>query len=259
MTSLSRATLRAAAVASVAALALAGCGSSDDPTAGPASPTVSVPSPTVTFTDGPSEDPSSDASDDASSDPSDDPSSTASSSADAEVVKVRKFGISFELPKGWVTLDAKKVLKGGGRNPFLDEMARRFGVSPEQLIQSFSTAVQTFSVSGDGAQHGFLSNVNSVGEEGDLNDDQLKLQLVAVGAKPGAVDHASTDAGDVTRMPYDLTSKSGLTVRGVAVAVHTDAATVVITISAATAAESARLADQVQASLAKLPGGAPGV
>ncbi|MGY2875577.1 hypothetical protein ACVW00_002767 [Marmoricola sp. URHA0025 HA25] len=248
MNSVSRASWRAPALACLAVLTLAGCGASGDPTAGAttSAPTVAVPSPTVTFTDDPT--------DDATDDPSEDPTA----SADVQVVKIRKFGVSFELPKGWITLDAKKVLNGGVKNAFLAEMAERLGVTQQQLLQSFSTLVQTFSVSDAGAVHGFLSNVNTVGQEGDVNDDQLKLQLATIGAKPGELGHATTDAGEVTRIPYVLTSKAGVTIRGVALAVHTSSATVLITVSSSSASESGRLADQVQSSLKTLPGTAPG-
>jgi hypothetical protein len=239
MTSLSRAPLRALVVAAAA-------------TGSPSSP-ATVPSPTVTFTDGPTAD---EPSDQPSDEPTDDASDDAAS-AGTQVVKVKKFGISFELPEEWISLDAKKVLDGGtGKNPFLEELADRLGVSEEQLVRAFSTSLQTMSVSGGGASHGFLTNVNSVGQEGDLNDEQLKLQLAAIGAKPGVPDHGSSEAGPVTLFPYDLASKS-FTVRGLAVAVHTAVATVIITVSSASAEESARIGHQVQRSLKTIPGTGP--
>lgn len=182
--------------------------------------------------------------------------STTAPAADVEVIKVKKFGVSFELPKGWISLDAKQALKGKGKNPFLDDLAERLGMTGEQLTRLFATSVQTMSVSGNGASHGFLTNVNTIGQEGDLNDDQLKLQMATVGAKIGTVAHATADAGDVTRMSYDLTSK-GVTIRGVAIAVHTEVATVLISVSSLSEAESGRIADQIQASLKTIPGTGP--
>jgi hypothetical protein len=230
------------AVAIAAVLTLSGCGSSETPTV--ASATAGTPSPSA----------SSSAPGTPTEDASDEPGRT--SSADAVVVEVEKYGLSFELPEGWITLDAKKALSGGGENPFLKDLADRLGTTPAQLVQSFSTYVQTFSVSGGGARHGFLSNVNSVGQDTDLNDEQIKLQLATIGAKPGAVQHATTDAGDVARVPYRLRS-SGVTVDAVALAVHADGATVVITVSASTRKEAGRLADQVEASLRTIPGTGP--
>jgi hypothetical protein len=175
------------------------------------------------------------------------------------VIAVEKYGISFELPKSWLTLDAKNVLKGGADSPLIKELADRLGASPEQLIQTFSSAVQTMSVSDDGAVHGFVDNVNTVGQEGDVNDDQVKLQLATIGAKPGELTHASSPAGDVTRVPYTLPTKAGPTIRGVALAVRTSKATVVVTVSSSTAARAGAIADQVQGSLQQLPGGGPGL
>jgi hypothetical protein len=176
----------------------------------------------------------------------------------SQVVRIRKYGISFELPKGWITLDAKKVLRsGGGKNPVLDELADRMGTTPDQLVRTWSDAVQTFSVSDEGAHHGFLENVNSVGQDQVLNDENIKLQLATIGAKPASFEHATSPVGDVTRIPYDLPTKVGLTVRGVAVVVYTADATVIITVSSSSAASAAKIADQVVASLDNIPGTGP--
>jgi hypothetical protein len=240
MTPLSRAALRAVGLAAIAALTLAGCGSSGDGDTEPraaASETTSQPS------DGPSDEPSA--------------TEQTSTATDTQTVEVTKFGISFQLPEGWITLDAKKALEGGGQNAFLEEMADKLGTTQDQLVKSFSTIVQTLSVSDEGAVHGFLTNVNTVGQEAELNDDQIKLQLASIGAKPGPIDHATSEAGDVTRVPYDLAAKA-MTVRAVALAVHADAGTVVVTVSSSTSAEAGRIADQIQASLRKIPGTGPG-
>jgi hypothetical protein len=227
--------LRAGAVLLAAGLVLTGCGGSSSPKAG-ASPTAST-----------------------SASTSSSPSSASTAKGKAQVVKVTKYGISFEVPKGWITLNAKKVLKGGGsgKNPFLDEIAGRLGMTRDQLVQAFSTLVQTMSVSDEGANHGLLDNVNSVGQDTDVNDDQLKLQLATVGAKAEEFEHATTDAGAVTRAAYQLSSKAGLTVHGVAIAVHTSTATVLITVSSSSAKNAEQLADHVQASLEKIPGTGP--
>jgi hypothetical protein len=224
--------LRAAALAVAVGLALGACGGTA---------TTSTPSTAKETTSG---------------QPS--PASTSSPAHDkTQVVKVKKYGISFELPKGWITLDARKVLKGGGKNPFLDDMADRLGVSREQLVQTFASAVLTMSVSDEGAVHGFLDNVNTVGQEGDVNDDQVKLQLATIGAKAGELSHASSDAGDVTRVAYTLDSRTGVTIQAVALAVRTGDATVVVTVSSSTSAAAGRLADQIQASLKRIPGTGP--
>ena len=236
----------------LATLAVAGCGGTT-PAATPTRTSTTPTSPTS---------PASTVASPGTQTPTGTPSAAPSptpSSPRVQVIAVDKFGISFELPKGWITLDAKNVLQGGVDNPFLKQLADRLGSTPEQLVKTFSSAVQTMSVSDAGAVHGFVDNANSLGQEGDLNDDQLKLQLAALGAKPGAITHTSTEAGDVTRVPYSLPAKPGLVIRAVALAVRTGTATVVVTVSSATAARAAAIADQVQGSLKRLPGGGSGL
>jgi hypothetical protein len=241
MTPHSRASLRPLVLTLVvaAAVGLAGCGS-DTPAA---TSTPRSPSPSVTATTGPTGESSA---------------TPGEATGDTQLVKVEKYGIAFELPKGWITLDAKKVLEdGGGTNPVLDELADRMGMTPEQLTKTFSSSVQTISVSDEGAKHGFLENVNTVGQDQVLNDETIKLQLATIGAKAATFEHVSTPAGDVTRVPYDLPTKIGLTIRGVAIVVYGDHATVVVTVSSSSAASAAKIADQVQASLEKIPGTGP--
>lgn len=249
MTLLSRAARRSLALPLlvITTLTVGGCGSNHAPSA---TPTLPRTSPAATAAASPATE----------TPPTESP--TASATADTatgrnQVVKVEKYGVAFELPKGWITLDAKKVLTGTGKNPILDELANRMGTTPEKLAQTFSAAVQTFSVTDEGAHDGFLDNVNTVGQDQVLNDDSIKLQLATVGAKPGTIVHASSAAGDVTRVPYVLPTKTGLTVQAVAVVVHTAKATVVVTVSSSTAAAAARIADQVEASLKPIPGNGP--
>jgi len=174
-----------------------------------------------------------------------------------QVVKVEKYGISYELPKGWITIDAKKVLEGGGKNPVMDDLVHRLGIPRDQLVRQFSSVVQTMSVSDGGAVDGFLANVNSVGQEGDVNDEQLKLQLATIGAKASEPEHETTDAGNVTRVAYFLATKVGITIHAVVLAVHTRTATVAVTVAAITAQKAAELADTIEASLKPIPGSGP--
>ena len=171
------------------------------------------------------------------------------SDPDAQVIKVTKYDISFELPRGWLTLNAKNVL--GGHNPIWQEFADRLGMSQDQLIAMFKNFVQTLSVSDAGAERGFVDNVTSGGEPNVRNDDQEKLGLAAAGAKIRHVEHATSEAGDVTRISYDLRVKS-ITVHGVALVVYTDDATVNITVSSGSSDRASALANQIQHSLESL-------
>src|SRR5262245_56161600 len=59
------------------------------------------------------------------------PVDDAPSSPKAQVVKVDKCGVSFELPQGWITLNAKNLLDSS--NPVIKEVAGRMGMTPKHL------------------------------------------------------------------------------------------------------------------------------
>jgi hypothetical protein len=246
-----RAPVRLLAVSLLSALALTGCGVTGGRTT---APTPATGTPSFSYLPTPTPTPTPEATDEPTAVPT---GHSTPSSPDAQVVEVTKYGISFELPKGWITLNARKVFReGGARNPVIKELADKLGMSPDQLIRAFSSTLQTMSVTDEGAHDGFLDNVNSIGEAGEVNEDQFKLGLATVGAKPGAFEHATSPAGDVLRVPYTLESKSiGRVLHAVAVVVVGGGQTVTMTVSASSAARAAKIADQIQASLKKIPGG----
>jgi hypothetical protein len=242
MTTLSRASVRARGLAAVviSAFALAGCGSdslrSPDALYTGTPPTGSVP-PTVSAT------------------PTDDATDEGPSSPDAQLIKVRKYGLSFEIPKGWTTLNARKVLKGD--NPGLDTMAKRMGMTGSQFAAMLAAGMEVFAVTDQGAVDGYLDNINVVGQRGtSINEDQIKLQFATIGATPGTFEHATTPAGDVIRVPFTLPIKSFIA-QGVSIIVFTEDSTVNITIGSHSADIPDTVANQIQESLAQIPGSGP--
>lgn len=234
MMPLSRATTarRVAALAVVAGLALSACGGS----AVKATSTPTASTPTASTTSSPS------------------PSSTPARGR-TQVVKVRKYGISFELPKGWITLNAKKILTKD--NPGIKDLAKRMGTTPDQLNRTLAAGMEVYAVTDEGAVSGYLDNVNVTGQRGtDLNDDQIKLQFAALGAKLGTFQHTTTAAGDVTRVSFSL-PVAGRQAYGVSVVVFTEDSTVNITAGAHSASIAGELADMIEGSLKTIPGNGP--
>lgn len=168
-------------------------------------------------------------------------------SRDAQVVEIDKYGIAFELPEGWMTLNAKNLMDSS--NPAFREFASRMGMTPKQFVRAMRSSVLTFSITDNGAVEGFVDNVNSVGAPlADLNDDQIKYELAAMGAKPKQIERVPTPVGEIARVPYTLTA-SGITVHGVGIYVDVGDAVTVITVSSHSPAKAERLGDQIEASL----------
>lgn len=212
-----------AALATAAVLALTGCGSSDG--------TEPEAAPTRTAT-------------------KDAAAKDATSSAAVQVVELDKYGISFEIPKGWTKIDKADVLTAD--SPMVKSFAEKLGQPAAQVASMMRSSMDVMAVTDQGMVSGFLENVNAVGVPGQrVNKGQLKLQLLSIGAKVGAVTEVESPVGTVVRAPYRLTT-NGTTVNGTALAMNAGNAYVVITISAHGRAASDDRADQIQASLAKL-------
>lgn len=177
----------------------------------------------------------------------DDASDTDPVGQDAQVVEIAKYDLAFEIPAGWMSLDARNLLDPS--NPAVKELADRMGASPEQFVEGLGKAVLTFSITDEGAVDGFVDNVNSVEvPQADFNDDQLKLDLASMGAKPEEPEHVSTPAGEITRVPYTVEIQ-GMTVHGVALVLDAGEAATSITVSSHSPVKAEELADQIVASL----------
>ena len=172
------------------------------------------------------------------------------SSADFQVIKVTKYGISFEVPKGWTSLGADGVLTAD--NPTVKELAEKLGKTPAEIAQLMSSSIETMSLSDKGAQSGFTENVNSTGVAfPDVSDAQIGAQLTAIGAKVDSLEHVSSPIGEIVRIAYTLTTQ-GTTFRGVALGIDTGDDFVTVTVSAHDEKGAAARADQVQASLKEI-------
>jgi hypothetical protein len=153
------------------------------------------------------------------------------SSGEADTKRVSAAGISFEVPEGWEELDAAEVAEGAGENSTIGELADSMGVTPDQFEQMMAS-IDLFLFSDEGAQQGFLDNVNVLKTPGRMpNDEQLKLQFLQFGADVRDVSHEETDAGDAAVVVYEA-EFSGLRVQGEAVYVDAGQGLVGVTISA---------------------------
>src|SRR4051812_32827316 len=185
-----------------------------------------------------------------SASPGDSSPSGADLSGEEQLIRVTKYGVGFALPKGWSTLDATNVL--GADNPALQEFAQHMGTTTQQVVTLLKNNVRTLSISDEGAHDGFVDNVNSIGTAApSINDDQIKLQLAAIGAKLGPIVHADSPAGAVTRVPYHWTN-SGRVIQVQLIIVDVGRELVSITASSVSADSAAQIGDQIQQSLQSL-------
>jgi hypothetical protein len=230
--------LRLAGVLLTAGLVTSGCGGGGSTTATD-DPTTPASSPTTTD---PTTDPATDATADGSTEGAD-------PSSDDKLVRVAKYGLSYRVPHGWISVDGKDLLRAD--NPVLKQVADQMGVPVDQLISTIGANIQAYSVSNEGATNGVLDTVNMLGVPvSGLTGSQLKVQLASIGAQPGKVVTAHTPVGGVTRLPYAWKT-TGRTIYGVSMAVDLGTATAQIPECAHDAASAQKIADLVQGSLRK--------
>jgi hypothetical protein len=162
---------------------------------------------------------------------------------DGPTRRVESNGFTFEVPRGWLELDAGEITDGAADRPEIKELADRLGISPEQLVSTMAQ-VDLFLFSDEGGRAGTVDNLNVIGGPvAQLNESQLQLGLLTAGAEHLETLHVSSAVGDVLRVSYDLTL-GARTVHAVAVALQHDDSGAVVTITAhdtATAQELATL------------------
>lgn len=179
-------------------------------------------------------------------DPADEPGASVREAY--QTVEVAKYGISYEIPEGWELLTADKILDVD--NPAVQEFAERLGQEPEQVVAMLSQSIDTMAVSDDGMDHGFVENVNSTGNPGmQFNDEQIKLQLISVGAKDIEVTMVDTAVGEVVRAEY-ANEVGPQRAHGVLLGIDTGDDFMGITVTAYSAEKAQERADQIQESLA---------
>jgi hypothetical protein len=226
--------LRLVGVLLAVALSLGACGDHDSSTSagsGTPSPSVSPANPSESTQAGGS-------------------SHGADPTSGGRVVRVIKYGISYRVPQGWISVDGKELLRPD--NPVLTQVANRLGMTVDQLITSIGNNIQAYSVSGKGAVDGVLDTVNLIGiPASGVTGAQIRVQLASIGAEPGKAVSAPTSVGRVTRMPY-VWDTNGHRIYGVSMAVDLGTSTAQITVSAHDARNARSIADLVQHSLRKL-------
>jgi hypothetical protein len=230
---------RVAGVLLTSALALTACGghgSSTNADSGTPAPSTSPKSPTS---------PTSSASTRAGGS-----SHGADPTSGGRLVRVLKYGISYRVPPGWLSVDGKALLRPD--NPVLTQVANHLGMSVDQLITAIGNNILAYSVSDAGATGGVLDTVNLIGiPVSGVTGDQIRVQLASIGAKPGKAVSARTPVGQVTRLPY-VWDTNGHRIYGVSMAVDLGTSTAQITVSAHNAPSARSIADLVQGSLQKL-------
>ena len=177
-------------------------------------------------------------------------SSGGGTSSEADTRRVSAAGISFEAPEGWEELDAAEVAEGAGENSTVGEIADSMGVTPDQFEQMMAS-IDLFLFSDEGAQHGFLDNVNVLQIPGRMpNDEQLKLQFLQFGADVRDVSHQETELGDAAVVVYEA-EFSGRAVQGEGIYVDVGDGPVAVTVSAFDRDTTAEVADQILDTLAE--------
>lgn len=164
--------------------------------------------------------------------------------------RVSAVGVSFEVPEGWEELDAAELADGAGDTPQMAEMADGMGITPDQLEQTVRM-MDLFLVSGEGAQHGFLDNLNVLQVPGPVpNESQVKLSFLQLGAEIEDITHERTGLGDTIDVRY-LFEIGDARVQGEAIFVEVDDKPVSVTISASDRDTTDEIADQVLDTLAE--------
>lgn len=148
--------------------------------------------------------------------------------------RVESSGISFEVPSGWLELDAADLADGLGSSDLLTDLADRSGLDPDQLVEMMES-IDLYLVSDDGAHAGFVDNINVIEQPIALqNDSQVELGLLTLGAKDIDVRHESTGAGDATIASYAL-DFSGRHAEATVIVVAAGEGTAAVTIAASDA------------------------
>jgi hypothetical protein len=178
------------------------------------------------------------------------PRTEPSAEAEFQTVEVDKHGISYEIPEGWELLTSDKLLDAD--NPAVKQFAERLGQEPAQVAAMLNQSIDTMAVTDEGMDHGFVENVNSTGNPGmQFDEDQIKLQLISVGAKDVAMSLVETEVGEVIRAEY--TNGVGPNeAHGVMLGIDVGEDFMAVTVTAYSAEDANARADQIQESLERI-------
>jgi hypothetical protein len=161
--------------------------------------------------------------------------------------EVSALGVSFEVPEGWEELDPEDA---DIPDEEAGELAEGLGLTPEQFDQTVRS-VDLFVVDGDGPQDGFLSNVNVLGQTGELPPDaQLEQQFLQLGAEGVGVSQEDAAIGEVVAVEYSLAIQDN-SVEGVSYLLPRDGEVVTITVSTPDRTQTQEIGDAILESLAE--------
>jgi hypothetical protein len=162
--------------------------------------------------------------------------------------RVEASGFTFEVPSGWIELDADEIADGVAGAPELAELAERSGLDPDRLVDMMK-GVDLALFDNEGAASGYVDNLNVLPTPGPApNESMLELGLLQMGAQDVASDRVLTSVGEVLTASYAL-SIGDRTIHGLAVLAEDDGTVAVITVSAHDAATARELAQLVCDSL----------
>lgn len=155
--------------------------------------------------------------------------------------QVSALGVGFVPPEGWEELAAEDANIPEAE---AEELAGGLGLTPEQFQQTVQS-VDLFVVDGEGPQDGFLSNINVLGQTGEMPpEDQLEQQFAGIGAEDVAVSTQDSEVGEITAVEYSLAVQAN-TVEGVSYLFSRDGEVVTITVSTPDRAQTEEIGTQI--------------
>jgi hypothetical protein len=164
--------------------------------------------------------------------------------ADGDTKTVNVDGLSFDAPASYRKIDGDDLTDGEGDNAALADLADRMGASTDQLTQMMRS-VDLYLFSTDGADSGFVDNINVINQPGAVADDaEIKSSFDRIGATVQDIQHETTDAGEVAVLDYTLDVKNS-TVQGRGMLVAVDGGVINITVSTTDVATSDDISDRI--------------
>lgn len=157
-------------------------------------------------------------------------------------------GVSFDVPKGWVSVSAEVLQQRAEDSADLADAAEQTGMGIDELVETVGQA-EVFLTNPDSSRAGHDDTINVMSPGGAVpSAEQIEQDFASVGASVESVTTHDSDLGEVVAAVYEL-SMSGTTILGEALVVEVDGEAVIITVSTHDRALTDTLADGVVASL----------
>jgi len=125
--------------------------------------------------------------------------------APAEGHRVRVDGLSFEVPRGWTTLDPDDVADRAGSSKTLSALANRVGMTNDQVVQRMR-AVDAVLYRDEGVRNGLVDTISvfTVPGAGLPDEEALEQEFLRLGADVHVMRRQPTDAGDTIVAEYSI-------------------------------------------------------